>query len=102
VPNNANKRRGRSSCGPDEFLCDAATARRRAISAIAAEDIEELSRSRYAAQRNLMRSIENATSAADIRQLLSLFAIEASRDYATRALRFDALVDEASAAETES
>ena len=98
MPNNANERRGKSRYGQDESVCDAGTARRRAISAIAAEDIEELTRSRHAAQRNLMRAIENTASAADIRRLLSLFAIEASRDYATRALRFDALVDEASTA----
>ena len=99
VPNEANGRRGQPRRGQDQSICDAGTARRRAISAIAAEDIEELTRSRHAAQRNLIRAIESTASAADIRRLLSLFAIEASRDYATRALHFDALVDEVLAVE---
>jgi hypothetical protein len=75
---------------------DVGIARRRAISAIATEDVETLAKARQAAQRNLVRAVENSTSAADIHRLLSLFAIEASRDYAAHALRFDALVGELS------
>ncbi len=80
-------------------MSDVGAARRRAISAIVGEDIEALAKARQSAQRNLVRAAENATSATEVHRLLSLFAIEASRDYARYALRFDALVEELSMAQ---
>ena len=99
MPDGAAKRRD-AYRQEGEPARDVGIARRRAISTIAAEDVEALARSRQAAQRGLAHAVETSTSAADIHRLLSLFAIEASRDYAACALRFDALVGELSSKET--
>jgi hypothetical protein len=79
-----------------EAVADMAVARREAISLIAAENLEAFAQTRRVAQRNLVHTLENAATAADVRHLLALFAIEASRGYAARALFFDARVDEPS------
>ena len=79
-----------------EAVADMAVARRRAISLIVAENLEAFAQTRCAAQRNLIRAVENSATAADVRRSLALFAIEASHDYAARALSFDARIDELS------
>lgn len=67
---------------------DVAAARRAAIAIIASEEIHAFARARHAAQRELVRALEIATTSEDVSKCLARFTVEASRDYAGPALSF--------------
>lgn len=69
---------------------DIAEARREAVAALISEDLEAFATARRAAQRALVHAVENSATTRDVRRSLARFATEASRDYAARALSFDA------------
>ncbi len=71
-------------------ITDIAAARREAIAAVISEDLETFSNGRRAAQRAFVHAVESSETTGDVRRSLTRFAIEASRDYAARALSFDA------------
>lgn len=75
-------------------MADIGAARRRAVSAIIAEDLEAFAHARRAAQRGLVHALDKSITVADIRRCHSKFTLEASRDYAAQAARFDAMVEE--------
>lgn len=98
--------------GHQEDVSNAAemgTARRRAISALVAENIDAFAQRRRKAQRAFMHALERATSAADIQTRHGEFAVETARAYAAHALQFQSMIDDivprrvrgASARETE-
>jgi hypothetical protein len=88
------ERQDGSSLQDHEAVVELAVARRQAISAIVAEKLDQFAQTRRAAQQGLVRAVETSGTAADVRHALALFAIEASRDYAARAVDFDADIDE--------
>jgi hypothetical protein len=69
-------------------------ARRAAVAAIVAEDLEAFTQARRSAQRGLVHALDQAQTSAEIRRQHRAFALEAARAYAAYASRFDALVDE--------
>jgi hypothetical protein len=69
-------------------------ARRAAISAIVAEDLELFVQARRSAQRGLVHALEHAETITDIRRRHCAFALDAAHAYAASAARMDALVDE--------
>jgi hypothetical protein len=76
-------------------------ARRAAVSAILAEDLEAFAQARRSAQRGLVHALEQAQTIPEIRQRHCAFALDAARAYAAHASRFDALVDELDGASAE-
>jgi hypothetical protein len=69
-------------------------ARRAAVSAIVAEDLEAFTRARRSAQRGLVHALEQAETITEIRRRHCAFALDAARAYAAYASQFDALVDD--------
>jgi hypothetical protein len=69
-------------------------ARRAAISAIVAEDVDAFAQARRSAQRGFVHALEQAETITEIRQRHCAFALDAANAYAAYAARFDALVDE--------
>lgn len=69
-------------------------ARRAAVSAIVAEDLEAFAQSRRSAQRGLVHALEQAETITEIRRQHCAFALDAARAYAAYASHFDALVNE--------